>query len=81
MEEAITDPQVKHRGTFHRYEDGSPQVEGVYTVPVAAFKYKSDGPKIESPPPTLGQHNEEVLKELGYQEEEITHLRNTKVIG
>ena len=81
VEEAIADPQVEHRGTFHHYEEGSPEVEGGYTVPVAAFKYKRDGPKIDSPPPTFGQHNEDILKEIGYGEDEISQLRNAKVIG
>lgn len=81
VEEAITDPQVEHRNVFHRYEDGSPDVEGGYTVPIAAFKYKEDGPQIDSPPPAFGQHNEEVLQELGYTADEIDQLRDAKVIG
>ena len=50
-------------------------------MPVAAFKYKGDGPKIDSPPPTFGQHNEDILKEIGYGEDEISQLRTAKVIG
>lgn len=36
--------------------------------------------KIKGPPPTLGQHNEEVLKELGYSAQEISEMRQSKVI-
>ncbi|GAB4964785.1 hypothetical protein MAHJHV54_49320 [Mycobacterium avium subsp. hominissuis] len=32
-------------------------------------------------PPTLGQHNDEVLRELGLSEEEIADLRQQRVIG
>ncbi len=34
-----------------------------------------------APPPMLGQHNDEVLRELGLREEEIAELRAKKVIG
>ena len=33
------------------------------------------------PPPLLGEHNEEVLKELGYSDEEIAKLGDDKVIA
>ena len=35
---------------------------------------------VELPPPTLGQHTEEILKELGYSVETIEGLRREKVI-
>ena len=81
VEEAVNDPQMKHRNVFHRYADGSPDVDNGYTVPVAAFKYAHDGPQIDTPPPTFGQHNEEVLSNLGYSDAEIEALRKNKVIG
>jgi len=34
-------------------------------VPLAAFTFAHDGPRIDTPPPTLGQHNEEIFAELG----------------
>ena len=81
VEEAISDPQVKHRNIFHCYKDGSQEVDGEYTVPVAAFKYAEEGPRVDSPPPTFGQHNTEVLKDLGYSSNEIAELKNLKIIG
>ncbi len=36
---------------------------------------------VRRPPPTLGQHNEEVLSELGYTEVEITALRELGAIA
>ena len=38
-------------------------------------------PLRRTPPPTLGQHNHEVLKELGLRDDEIAALREKKVIG
>jgi crotonobetainyl-CoA:carnitine CoA-transferase CaiB-like acyl-CoA transferase len=34
-------------------------------VPVAAFTFAHDGPRIDTPPPAVGQHNEEIFAELG----------------
>ena len=34
------------------------------TVPLAAFKFAHGGPRIDTPPPALGQHNDDILAEL-----------------
>ena len=39
-------------------------------------------PRIRSPPPLLGQHTDEVLRDmLGYGESEIKELRDKKVVA
>ena len=43
-------------------DDGAPGVDGAFTVPVAAFKFAHDGPRVDTPPPMFGQHNDEVLR-------------------
>ena len=45
------------------------------TVPLAAFKFAHGGPSIETPPPRLGQHTDEVLASLGYSSADIAALR------
>jgi len=41
----------------------------------------SDTPSVElRPAPTLGQHTDEILEELGYPPERIAMLRETEVI-
>ncbi len=79
MGEAIADPQIASRGVIHRHES-APGIEGSFSVPVAAFKFAHDGPRIDTPPPTFGQHNDEVLASLGYTPAEIAKLRAAKVI-
>jgi crotonobetainyl-CoA:carnitine CoA-transferase CaiB-like acyl-CoA transferase len=55
-------------------------IQGPVTVPLAAFKFADGGPSIETPPPRLGQHNDEVLASLGYSKAEIATLRAEGVI-
>jgi crotonobetainyl-CoA:carnitine CoA-transferase CaiB-like acyl-CoA transferase len=79
LSESLTDPQLKTRGVLHRHEkiEG---VEGPVTVPLAAFKFADGGPSIETPPPRLGQHTDEVLASLGYSTAEIVRLREEGAI-
>jgi len=64
MGEAVADPQIASRGVIHHHA-GAPGIEGGFGVPVAAFTFAHDGPRIDTPPPAVGQHNEEILAELG----------------
>ena len=62
MGEAVADPQLASRGVIHRHAN----VGGIgdFGVPLAAFKFAHDGPRIDSAPPALGEHNEEIRREL-----------------
>jgi crotonobetainyl-CoA:carnitine CoA-transferase CaiB-like acyl-CoA transferase len=62
--EALADPHLASRGVVHRH-DSAPGVDGGFAVPLAAFKFAHGGPRIDSPPPQLGQHNDEIFAELG----------------
>jgi succinate--hydroxymethylglutarate CoA-transferase len=45
-------------------------------------KYSSIEPKIRTPPPTLGEHTDEVLRELlGFDDEEIRDLKTKKTVA
>jgi crotonobetainyl-CoA:carnitine CoA-transferase CaiB-like acyl-CoA transferase len=79
MGEALADPQIASRGILHRHES-APGIEGAFTVPVAAFKFEHDGPRVDRPPPMFGQHNAEVLGELGYSAAEIAGFKGAGVI-
>jgi crotonobetainyl-CoA:carnitine CoA-transferase CaiB-like acyl-CoA transferase len=64
MGEAVADPQIATRGILHRHA-GATGVDGPFGVPVAAFKFAHGGPRIDTPPPALGEHNEQIFAELG----------------
>jgi succinate--hydroxymethylglutarate CoA-transferase len=44
-------------------------------------KFSSAKPSIRSAPPTLGQHTQEVLLELGYSQQEVDSLREQGVVA
>src|SRR5262244_2573198 len=69
MGEALADPQLATRGVVHRHAAGT-GIEGGFGVPLAPFTFAHGGPRIDSAPPTLGQHNEEIFAELGRERRE-----------
>jgi crotonobetainyl-CoA:carnitine CoA-transferase CaiB-like acyl-CoA transferase len=71
MGEAVADPHLSTRGVIHRHESAH-GVDGGFGVPLAAFTFAHGGPRIDAPPPMLGQHNEEIRAELGFGKREFT---------
>jgi crotonobetainyl-CoA:carnitine CoA-transferase CaiB-like acyl-CoA transferase len=64
MGEALADPQLASRSVVHRH-DAAPGVDGGFAVPIAPFRFAHGGPRVDTPPPQLGQHNAEIFAELG----------------
>ena len=79
LHEALADPQLRSRGVLHRHAN-APGAGKALTVPLAAFKFAHGGPSIERPPPRVGEHTDEVLKEVGYDAAHIAALRKTGAI-
>ncbi len=78
LEEAVNDPQVRHRGMIVELEH--PDADTVKTVNFPV-KFSKSPVKMRMAAPLLGQHNSEVLTDLlGYGEEEIGVLRRAGVI-
>ncbi len=77
LDQALTQPQVEHRDTFREVE-----VEGI--GPVRLFnmtaKFEKTPGFVESPPPVLSQHTKEILKGLGYSEDDILNFRKEGII-
>ena len=79
MGEALRDPHLDHRGIRHVHQD-SEHIPGTLGVPVAAFQFAEGGPRVDTPPPMVGQHNAEILDSLGYDKAAIERLKMEKVI-
>jgi len=77
----ITDhPQIQHRKLFHTIDKASSGLGQDVRVPLAPYKLSKGAARIDSPPPFLGRHTEEILGGLGYSNEEIGRLRATGVV-
>ncbi len=78
IDEIFADEQVKHRGLL--VEMDHPELGKVKQI-APAVRMSSTPCVVESPPPLLGEHTEQVLKELaGYSDEEIRRLREKGTI-
>ncbi len=80
LSETLADPQIATRDIVHKF-DGAPGVPGPFGVPKAAFKFAHGGASIETPPPRFGEHNDSVLRDLGYSDAEIAQFHADKIIG
>lgn len=78
ISEILNDPQVIHREMVK--EIIHPKIGLIKQLGIP-IKYANTKLEIENPPPTLGQHTEEVLtKILGYEKEKILNLKMNGVI-
>jgi len=75
--EVLADPQVIHRGMIQEVEHSTIGMMKTLGIPIKL----SDSPgSVRIAPPTLGQHNVEVLSRLGYSEDSIAELQQKGVI-
>jgi crotonobetainyl-CoA:carnitine CoA-transferase CaiB-like acyl-CoA transferase len=79
MPDMLKDPHLETRGLLHRYDHIDSIGQGA-TVPIAAFTYQDGGPRVDTPPPTLGADTDQILKGLGYSAANITALREDGAI-
>lgn len=76
----LADPQLEHRGIIHTVSAPGGGA-GEHRLVGAAFMADRDGPKTDRPAPMLGEHNAEVLGELGYTTADIDAMRADGVFG
>jgi crotonobetainyl-CoA:carnitine CoA-transferase CaiB-like acyl-CoA transferase len=77
IDQVFADPQVKHLGIAQSVKKKDKSLLTVVGQPVGLSRTKS---KIDTPPPELGQHTDEVLKEFGFKPKEIAALRAAKAL-
>ncbi len=71
-------PQLQFRGLF---ETEDHPVTGAHPIPMLPFRFLHVPRWLYRPSPSLGQHNDEVLAELGVEEGQRDLLRKNGVIG
>ncbi|MBW2712419.1 MAG: CoA transferase, partial [Deltaproteobacteria bacterium] len=72
ISEVLEDPHVLARGMVHEFPEDSCKHPPVLGIPI---KLSETPGKIETLPARFGQHTTEILREMGYQAEEIEALR------
>jgi crotonobetainyl-CoA:carnitine CoA-transferase CaiB-like acyl-CoA transferase len=75
----FNDPQVVDQGMVERVQHPT-----IGDLDLLANPMKMDafeGKSVRTPPPLVGEHNEQVLREYGFSEEEITGLTAANAIG
>ncbi|OBA62009.1 acyl-CoA hydratase [Mycobacterium sp. 1100029.7] len=72
-------PQLHERAFYEQFER---PITGVHRFPGWPFRI-APGPDRHhrTPAPTLGQHNDEILRALGLGDDELQNLRDQRVIG
>ena len=75
--EVFEDPQVKHRGM--RIDVPHP-LAGTVPLVASPMRFREAPLKHERPPPLLGEHSAEILRELGIGDAEIEQLRADGVV-
>ena len=75
--EIVVHPHVRDRGILQRV----PSTDGAdITLVGTPYQFAHDGPAFQGPVPRLGQHTDEVLRELGYDTSEVDRLRADGVV-
>ena len=77
IDQVFADPQVKHLGIAQTVRKKDKSTLNVVAQPVLLSRTKS---RIAAPPPELGQHTNEVLKEFGFSAKQIAALRKANAI-
>ena len=77
LEEVVRDPQVQHLGLVKEIEH--PQM-GSIRLASGPVRLGDTPTGVRCAPPVLGEHTEQVLRELGYGDEQIDCLRSEGVI-
>jgi crotonobetainyl-CoA:carnitine CoA-transferase CaiB-like acyl-CoA transferase len=77
VDRVMNEPQLRHRQMIQTVTHstlGDVQILG------QPMKFSAIEPREATASPTYGEHTDEILRELGYREEEVAALRNKKVV-
>ena len=75
----LAHPHIAHRGLLSKFDDVQ-AVAGPVLVMRTGFQSDGQPVSVDMPPPELGAHNHELLKDLGYDQANIAQLSQEGVI-
>ena len=74
----LPSPQLQARGWFHPVEQ---RYLGTRLLPGFLWQMRPDHPEYERSSALVGEHNRELLAELGYSEAEVERLYAANAVG
>jgi crotonobetainyl-CoA:carnitine CoA-transferase CaiB-like acyl-CoA transferase len=77
VDRLMNEPQVRHRQMVRTVTHST---LGVIRILGQPMKFSAMEPREATASPTYGEHTDEILRELGYGEEEVAALRDKKVV-
>lgn len=75
-EDLPKDPQILHNGIIKEIEH---PVAGKFKAIGTPIEFSETPPTIRRTPPALGEHNDEILRELGFGEKDIERFKNAGI--
>ena len=75
-EDLPKDPQILHNGIIKEIDH---PVAGTFKAIGTPIEFSETPPTIRRTPPALGEHNEEILRELGYGQADIERFKNAGI--
>ncbi|MGE5458249.1 MAG: CaiB/BaiF CoA transferase family protein [Methanococcaceae archaeon] len=77
LEDALNQPQIQHRKAITKVN-----TPGIGEIPLfnLTAKFDKTTADVETPPPTLGEHTNELLKEIGYSSEQMNEYKQKGII-
>jgi crotonobetainyl-CoA:carnitine CoA-transferase CaiB-like acyl-CoA transferase len=79
LAEAARDPHLAARGYFQPVR--VPGIEGEMHLPLTPFRMQDGGARIDRPPARMGEHTDEVLREIGFDTAAIEGFRKAGAFG
>jgi len=77
--DTLAHPQVSDRGMIGAFAD-VPGVGRDIRLVRTGFKVNGQAPSVDTPPPQLGQHTDDILGELGYDAADIETLKQERAL-